>query len=250
MQEYNLARDQGYQGSFLDFKNDLEQIDQSQLSELDRARLDKIRAETAYLGAAKSTLRPATVTALETDIRTAKAGLDRIKSVSETYDDRFLQRQTQLQIGLATQQDKIGMATEGQKKLLEDYTAFKVSTLDNLNRYIKEITGAAMSVQEAERITKSMPNMDMSPTEFKKAMSTVVSQLEDQVERAERMIAQGISPVTNEPISRPSAPINPLPNVTSTPEVGQATSAPGAAVAVPLPGNTNDPLDLGIRGTQ
>lgn len=46
------------------------------------------------------------------------------------------------------------------------YTAFRRDTVDNLNRYIKEITGAAMGVEEAKRIISAMPNMDDSPTQF------------------------------------------------------------------------------------
>lgn len=46
------------------------------------------------------------------------------------------------------------------------YTAFRRDTVDNLNRYIKEITGAAMGVEEAKRIISAMPNMDDGPTAF------------------------------------------------------------------------------------
>ena len=38
--------------------------------------------------------------------------------------------------------------------------------MDNLNRYIKEITGAAMGVEEAKRIISAQPNMDDGPTAF------------------------------------------------------------------------------------
>lgn len=46
------------------------------------------------------------------------------------------------------------------------YTAFRRDTVDNLNRYIKEITGAAMGVEEAKRIISAMPSMNDSPTQF------------------------------------------------------------------------------------
>ena len=46
------------------------------------------------------------------------------------------------------------------------YTAFRRDTVDNLNRYIKEITGAAMGVEEAKRIISAQPNMDDGPTAF------------------------------------------------------------------------------------
>lgn len=54
------------------------------------------------------------------------------------------------------------------------YTGFKRDVTDNLNRYIKEITGAAMGVEEAKRIISSMPNMDDSPTQFKAKLDSTV----------------------------------------------------------------------------
>lgn len=54
------------------------------------------------------------------------------------------------------------------------YTGFKRDVTDNLNRYIKEITGAAMGVEEAKRIISSMPNMDDSPTQFKAKLDATV----------------------------------------------------------------------------
>lgn len=47
-----------------------------------------------------------------------------------------------------------------------EYTAFKRDTIGNLNLYINEITGAAMGVQEAQRIMSAAPNMDDGPTAF------------------------------------------------------------------------------------
>jgi len=55
-----------------------------------------------------------------------------------------------------------------------EYAAFRRDVTDNLNRYIKEITGAAMGVEEAKRIISSMPNMNDGPTEFKAKLDSTV----------------------------------------------------------------------------
>lgn len=50
------------------------------------------------------------------------------------------------------------------------FTQFSTATLTNLNLYIKQITGAQMSAQEAERLIKPMPNPKDSARQFKAKM--------------------------------------------------------------------------------
>jgi hypothetical protein len=63
--------------------------------------------------------------------------------------------------------------TAEQKTQLADFSAYRADALNNLNQYIKEITGAAMTNAEAERIMRAMPNPGDgvfngdSPTVFK-----------------------------------------------------------------------------------
>lgn len=70
-----------------------------------------------------------------------------------------------------------------QKAELEAFTGFKADALDNVNQYIKEITGAAMTDAEAKRIMAGMPNVGAgvfdgdSPTEFKSKMDAVINRL-------------------------------------------------------------------------
>lgn len=47
---------------------------------------------------------------------------------------------------------------EGERKSLEEFSAYRRNAINALNEYIKSITGAAMSNAEAERILKGMPN--------------------------------------------------------------------------------------------
>ena len=44
------------------------------------------------------------------------------------------------------------------RKQFEEYTAYKQEATDNLSRYIQEITGAAVGVQEEKRIRAGMPD--------------------------------------------------------------------------------------------
>lgn len=70
--------------------------------------------------------------------------------------------------------DKFGVNLSPEnKKLLTDFSAYKRNAIDAMNEYIKSITGAAMSAEEARRILKGLPNPGQgladgdSPTEFK-----------------------------------------------------------------------------------
>jgi hypothetical protein len=53
------------------------------------------------------------------------------------------------------------------------FRQFKTSVDHDMNLYIKNITGAQMSIQERQFLKESRPNMDMSPTEFVAAFNAV-----------------------------------------------------------------------------
>lgn len=77
--------------------------------------------------------------------------------------------------------DSLGMDVSPQDKaFLAEFSAYKRNAINSLNEYIKQITGAAMSEQEAQRILKGMPNPGQgvfdgdSPTEFKSKMDDAI----------------------------------------------------------------------------
>lgn len=73
------------------------------------------------------------------------------------------------------------------------YTAFRRDTVDNLNRYIKEITGAAMGVEEAKRIISAQPNMDDGPTAFMAKIKATQRAAELAVARARLLRRDGFN---------------------------------------------------------
>lgn len=123
----------------------------------------------------------------------AVAGLHRLQTVQATTDPQFL-----TYVGKAKGMwnsfkskapEVMGNLSGEQKEYLTRYSTWRVNTLDNLNRYIKEITGAAMSAQEAERITKSMPNEDDDEVSFAAKTSAVMKQLSLGAARASYLLA-------------------------------------------------------------
>lgn len=63
-----------------------------------------------------------------------------------------------------------------QRASMADFTTFKAKAMSNLNLYIKEITGAAMSEMEANRIRQAMPDPQKdSPTQFKAKLDNSIA---------------------------------------------------------------------------
>lgn len=118
-----------------------------------------------------------TINDLEKTIVQSQAGLDRLRGIQRSFDPKYLKLQSQVGAGIAGLKDKVGLSTPADKKVLEQYEGFKSKTLNNLNLYIKEITGAAMSEAEAQRIQSTMPSLGDGPTAFKAKMDSVMNEL-------------------------------------------------------------------------
>lgn len=76
-----------------------------------------------------------------------------------------------------------GDLTDDQARYLVEVTTMRGDVLENVNRTIKEITGAAMGVQEAKRIIATLPNVNDSPTVFKAKLDRVMDQTRMSVAR-------------------------------------------------------------------
>lgn len=114
----------------------------------------------------------------EIDIRNM---LSRIDNIDASFDPEYLEWGTQIDNWWLAVRDKsggeilgkwtpefLGKLTEDEKKQLERYTVFTSRTLNNLNRTLNDLSGAAISPAEAERIRAELPDPEKdSPTEFK-----------------------------------------------------------------------------------
>lgn len=76
---------------------------------------------------------------------------------------------------------------------LSDFTTFRRNVKENLNRYIKEITGAAMGVQEAERIIAAQPNENDSPTQFQAKLKATIRAAELGIARTRYLRQNGFN---------------------------------------------------------
>jgi hypothetical protein len=112
------------------------------------------------------------------------ARLQRLSAIEASYKPAYTQLGTRLGNVWTKIKEKAGADVSPQdQKELREFSQWKRQSLENLNQYVKEITGAAMTDAEAGRIRAALPDPGQnwwdgdSATEFKSKMDDVVRQL-------------------------------------------------------------------------
>lgn len=104
----------------------------------------------------------------------------RLDSIAAKFKPEYQTYETGIKMGVDKLRDSFGatrksMAPEERQKLAE-YTQFRQDSMNNLSAYIKEITGAAMGIQEEKRIRAGMPDPEKdSPIEFESKMKNSIA---------------------------------------------------------------------------
>ncbi|WP_298981692.1 hypothetical protein [uncultured Roseibium sp.] len=129
---------------------------------------------------------------LETGAVADIQNLSDLHSIAELYSEEALTYQGQAR-GFANRQlDKVGLASPEGQEYLAQKTKFTNAVEQVFNQYRKEITGAAASVQELDRLKKSLLNTDMSPAEFRAAYGQFVEKLQRSLQIKLALKEQGI----------------------------------------------------------
>ena len=134
-------------------------------------------------------------------LNTADA-MARVANIERSFKPEYLQLGTRAGMALSSMKDFAGIKlSPDQEKGLSEFTTFRRDSVSNLNRTIKDITGAAMSIPEAERITKEVPNAGTgvfdgdSPTAFKAKLAGVSRDLRHAMLRYNYARARGLDPL-------------------------------------------------------
>ncbi len=105
---------------------------------------------------------------LQKDIISNQSHLSNLDKIAENYKSSYLTYGGQARGTFDKYYNKItGQSID--KDYLQGITKFNTGTEQMFNQYRKDITGAAASVQELDRLKKSMLNKDMAPDEFEAA---------------------------------------------------------------------------------
>ena len=106
-----------------------------------------------------------------------------LSQIEKSFKPEWLEIGTRLGMEAANWKDKLGMSMDPKDTAkLTEYSEFRRNAIDNLNQYIKAITGAAMSEAEAKRILRGMPNPGQGlfdgdgPKAFKAKLDGVMKQ--------------------------------------------------------------------------
>ncbi len=129
-------------------------------------------------------------------------GLSRIEGIIKDFKPEYQQVPSKLGFKWTELKDKfnLGEIKDDDRKSLEEFSVYKQNSLNNINLYIKEITGAQMSEKEATRIRQGLPDPGEnvfdgdSPTEFYSKMVNTYKQTKAAVARYNYYLKKGIDP--------------------------------------------------------
>lgn len=108
----------------------------------------------------KSGLAKKTINTIENKLLQTTQGLDRIASIKAAFQPRFLEIGTKFETALAAGKNKLGIElSPDETQLLTDFTVFKRRTVENLNLVVRDLSGAAVTAQEAERLRAALPDV-------------------------------------------------------------------------------------------
>ena len=192
--------------------------DISKLSPEQRKKVDK-EAETRGISKAKAgastiytgQLSKTTAGDVEKSVITTADAVTRLNNIQFSYKPEYQNIGFRSKQAWNTLKDKVGTLSPAEKTQLTQYSQYRQNALQNLNQTIKDITGAAMGVQEADRIISTLPNAGTdiwsgdSPTEFEAKLNNAVAQTKYALARKNYALKKGLNWETT--------PLDKMPNI-------------------------------------
>jgi hypothetical protein len=143
-------------------------------------------------------LSKTTVGKVEEGVLTSAEAMSRLNSIYGSYRPEYLNVPFRAKQEWTNLAGKFKDVSPQDKQILTGYYEFKQNALQNLNKTIKDLTGAAMGVQEADRIIASLPNAGStilggdSPVEFEAKLNNAVQQTKYALARQTYALKSGI----------------------------------------------------------
>jgi len=156
---------------------------------------------TIRTGVPTGTTTKPTQTEIEKKIISQSEGLARIGQIASEFKPEYQQIPTRLNVEWSSLKEKMNLGTvpEKDRQVLEDFSVYRQNALENINLYIKDITGAQMSEPEAKRLRKGVPDPGEgifggdSPTEFQSKINNTYKKLKASLARYNYYLKQGVS---------------------------------------------------------
>lgn len=122
--------------------------------------------------------------------------LDRLNSIGQAFDPKFLTIQGRaLGAGLKLKDISgglFGQMNPQEKDFLRRYSTFRAESGKNLSAILNRLSGAAISPAEGERLKKGIPNDEDSPTQFQAKYDASVKDVTRATMRANWALKNGI----------------------------------------------------------
>ncbi len=129
----------------------------------------------------------------------ALEGLARIGNIVKSFKPEYQEIPTRLGVAWTSLKEKFGVnVPKEDRAFLEEFSTYKQDALENINLYIKEITGAQMSEKEANRLRKAQPDPGEglfdgdSPSVFKAKLVNQYKKLKLSTVRYSFYLKQGV----------------------------------------------------------
>jgi hypothetical protein len=193
----------------------------SDVSKLSPSQREKIDAEAEKRGISKAKesapkiytgqLSKTTVGDVEKSVISTADAVTRLNNIQFSYRPEYQNIKFRTGQAWNTLKDKFGGLSPAEKTQLTQYSQYRQNSLQNLNQTIKDITGAAMGVQEAERIIATLPNAGAdifsgdSPTEFEAKLNNGIAQTKYALARKNYSLRKGLN--------WESTPLDKMPNI-------------------------------------
>jgi hypothetical protein len=135
--------------------------------------------------------------------------LDRLNSIGQAFDPKFLQLPGRLKAGALKIKDFSGLSnlTPEEAQYLDKFSTFKADSAKNLSTILNRLSGAAISPAEGERLKKGIPNDEDSPTQFIAKYRSAVKDSTRAIMRANWALKNGIGVQSVEQLSK-AMPLN------------------------------------------
>jgi hypothetical protein len=179
IQEYEYAKTQGYKGSFEDFDTK-----QRKTSAPSTTIANSYNPNPMTLGKAGENQ-------VDEDLLNNTSKVTRLNDIQRTFKPEFLQVGNRAKMAFNSAKLKVGGKIDPKdEKQMTDFANWKRTSITNLNQTIKDLTGAAMGVQEADRIVASLPNPGQGLTDGDDAV-TFQSKLNGAIKEVKNAVARG-----------------------------------------------------------
>jgi len=207
LNEFNAAKEAGAPQSELDIR--AAAIQKAVASEEFSFEFDPATGAVSISRGAKT--GAAVEKKLQENILANNEGLSRLNNIRSTFDERFQRVGGRFAAAFTSFQEKladtpfsglVGTATSAEREFLGNFAEFKRNAIENINLYIKQITGAQMSEPEANRLRRAVPDPGDGifdgddPVTFLRKLDSVLGELNAANARAQTALEQGVNPLS------------------------------------------------------